>query len=1020
MTTPMPIDASNSGYPNRLAPIKDADPSNSIVPNKEAVAALSAALAFRRFDPPAMVTTTVAQTNHDADDGNSHAADGNYESPSGSCDSLRRLSGILNGRAGGGMRRSSLDTILSSSASINHASHSFRGSLRNSCNGMGLELLNMPMQPHSTLKTRDVSVMDNNSLNSDDLHNDDDIDELGGSMTISLLEDKQLDSQFDHFVPDNTDNESSASCDCGSSDDDTSCNTSCNNESVDLLEEGDKGDDFPNNKYTHHDGKGSSSTQRFVSSLQKILSKASSSKSQNKNDRRRTFGSSSGSSGYNPSSRSKKNFNKSLETSLREKSSLSSCLTNSHLQDDLTTPINYASGEGFVRKRSRVSWSIEGGGGDDDDVFLNAASRRPYARLSIDHGSNIGNKSNAEGRPRFVPLVSEDGAGSIDPETLAPTSTSTGTATDEELLASLILASSMGSLWSRMSSHQRDDEHAVGINTSSRSGESPKEKASSRMSLSPDVVAPEEIVLQTSLAERGKRDEATTENLEEDISRRLASSKTPTVATVTRLAYQEVEDYRLRLQRKRALMVDEGEMGAADTSAPPSSEEIQDLNGLLLENATNISNALLLQRALYILGGVPSSAGANAEFNTLNNNESIRKSRSEHTGIDQMALNHFLAISSSATSGTSNNNNANVNANAANSQSSANWSIISPYAATSNDNASSNPRGSSFTNPFSAISARRNTYQEGMGQSSSRRGTAIETPQIGAYQSNEPAPLLFRRTFASSGPNRREARAEARRNTLQVLARERRLGSCGGRFDGENLSSSGSSTDDDCWLRPNDSSNDNVHDISHSNIDNHERQHRSNTGEIAAQTASPAASSTTTSLSSLNTNRRHDGLSDANNGDNDSVDHPSIETNLCNPTLTHNQSLGDLLRASVQHGGVGSELLQAILVSDEIIEADHVHTVDHSRDDHRPRNYQSSSLCMHCSTQFGDEEDVENLVPFLRERITKMEDLMKEQEEENRHVFGRYRRRERTLVALVFVLMALIIVLIIAFTSGFR
>jgi len=456
-------------------------------------------------------------------------------------------------------------------------------------------------------------------------------------------------------------------------------------------------------------------------------------------------------------------------------------------------------------------------------------------------------------------------------------------------------------------------------------------------------------------------------------------------------------------------------MGAVDTSDPPSSEEIQDLNGLLLENATNISNALLLQRA--IVGGVPSSAGAIAESNAPKKNESIRKSRSEHTGIDHMALNHFLAISSSATSGTSNNNNA--NGNAVNSQSNANWNITSPYAAISNDSASSNP------NPFSAISARRNTYQEGMGQSSSRRGTVIETPQIGAYQSNEPAPLLFRRTFASSGPNRREARAEARRNTLLAMARERRLSNCGGRFDGENLSSSdSSSTDDDCWLRPNDSSNDNDHDISHSNIDNQERQHHSNTGESTAQTASPAASSTTTSSSSLNTNRRRDDLYDANNGADDSVDprndHPSIETNFYNPTSTHNQSLRDLIRASVQHGGLGSELLQAILVSDEVIEAHHMHTIDHSRDDHHPRNYQSSSLCMHCSTQFGDEEDVENLVPFLRERLTTMEDLMKEQDEENRDVFGRYRRRERTLVALVFVLVAFIIVLIIAFTSGFQ
>ena len=51
------------------------------------------------------------------------------------------------------------------------------------------------------------------------------------------------------------------------------------------------------------------------------------------------------------------------------------------------------------------------------------------------------------------------------------------------------------------------------------------------------------------------------------------------------------------------------------------------------------------------------------------------------------------------------------------------------------------------------------------------------TPQVGAFQCNEPAPLLFTRAFSASSTGRgRERRAEARRHSLAVLEAERNGG----------------------------------------------------------------------------------------------------------------------------------------------------------------------------------------------------------------------------------------------------
>jgi len=510
---------------------------------------------------------------------------------------------------------------------------------------------------------------------------------------------------------------------------------------------------------------------------------------------------------------------------------------------------------------------------------------------------------------------------------------------------------------------------------------------------------------------------------QEDICSRLDQSSPPTVATVTRLAYQEVEDYRTRLQKKRASMMEDENSDAA-AKKNTTREETQELNELLLENATNISNALLLQRALYTLrihnnnsSNHPGGDGANtaAEWNALNAEGTIpRRAHSEHTGIDRMALNHFLTLSSSATNSAPSNDN-NFSATTNSSQSNNDWNT---------------PSSNSNNNPFSAITSRRNTYQEGQGESN--RTSSAPPPQIGAHQSNEPAPLLFRRTFTSTAPNRREARVEARRHTLQTLARER------SRSSSEAAVSSNSSSDRSRVLvndvNFNDSSDCSTggthHRIRHSNSLNY----NNNDDTTITPSSSVATSGDTRDADSYNgspNSGRNNGLvascrsamssphpqnlapssimmtttgeeADHDNYQNDDSTYHHDYNN--NPTVSHHQSLRDLLRASVRHQSFrnSKRLLHAILVSDEIVEADHVETIFHNDNDTATLN--------NALPRYGDAE---NLVPSLQERLVMMEDLLGEQDEEQRHVLGRYRRREKILVVLMVLSVMIIIVLII-------
>ena len=249
-----------------------------------------------------------------------------------------------------------------------------------------------------------------------------------------------------------------------------------------------------------------------------------------------------------------------------------------------------------------------------------------------------------------------------------------------------------------------------------------------------------------------------------------------TEVAVTTLAYQEVEDYRERLRRKRE------EMEGIDSSFTSQQQQPSptDLNAILLENATNINNAVLLQRALYALrihrgsltGGnnaidassnvIGDASGDRTTSSTSDDQNPSRsnsllciRSRSEHSGLDQLALNHFLTLSSSVrssgTAGSGSNNNST-------------WGGAAQAAAASlagNDQPPS---------PFSSI----------VGQ---QRHSDLVTPQVGAYHQNEPAPLLFRRTFAH--PNRRENRQATRRATLDILQRQRMSNATDGSSVGE-------------------------------------------------------------------------------------------------------------------------------------------------------------------------------------------------------------------------------------------
>ena len=103
---------------------------------------------------------------------------------------------------------------------------------------------------------------------------------------------------------------------------------------------------------------------------------------------------------------------------------------------------------------------------------------------------------------------------------------------------------------------------------------------------------------------------------------------------------------------------------------------------------------------------------------------------------------------------------------------------------------------------------------------------------------------------------------------------------------------------------------------------------------------------------------------------------------------------GSLLRASV-HLRSNCGALTAVLVSDEIIEADHIQTSFNNG-----------------TTIEGDMEDM--LLPSARERLQMMEKLLEEQEEELDGIVQESEKRERRMKAVLGVLiLSLIIVLVV-------
>lgn len=143
--------------------------------------------------------------------------------------------------------------------------------------------------------------------------------------------------------------------------------------------------------------------------------------------------------------------------------------------------------------------------------------------------------------------------------------------------------------------------------------------------------------------------------------------------------------------------------------------------------------------------------------------------------IERLAINHVLTSLSSSreNSGTAS------TAGLAGSGSAAGWEFPSRSALSSpgngdggsmDDTTAPTSLTPSASSPIRQPLRRRVT--EADADPSSQRSQS--TPQVGAVQCNEPAPLLFTRAFSASSTGRgRERRAEARRHSLAVLEAER-------------------------------------------------------------------------------------------------------------------------------------------------------------------------------------------------------------------------------------------------------
>lgn len=97
-------------------------------------------------------------------------------------------------------------------------------------------------------------------------------------------------------------------------------------------------------------------------------------------------------------------------------------------------------------------------------------------------------------------------------------------------------------------------------------------------------------------------------------------------------------------------------------------------------------------------------------------------------------------------------------------------------------------------------------------------------------------------------------------------------------------------------------------------------------------------------------------------------------------------------------------MLHAVLVSDEIVEADHIETINND-----------TGIGNSLQTQYDVE--MAEMVPTLQERLAMMEGLLEERDEEQHKVLQRYKRRERvwwTLLVLSVIIIVVLIILIVA------
>jgi len=482
---------------------------------------------------------------------------------------------------------------------------------------------------------------------------------------------------------------------------------------------------------------------------------------------------------------------------------------------------------------------------------------------------------------------------------------------------------------------------------------------------------------------------------------------------------------------------------------------------------------LLLQRALYTLGIHNSESnrnlvrGASGDDNSIqesatSNTASMPRAHSEHTGINRMAINHLLTLSGTTPKKVT----PPVTNPSTSSGSNAQWGTSIPPFNSSNN-----------SNPSTTSQRRRFTYQEGP-EPPVRDEAAFQAQrrasQVGAYQSNEPAPLLFRRTFNASAPNRRATRDEARRNTLQALAMENaaeaaasttttRNHSCpASMFDSDvhtfdSGSSAGSYSRSDS-LNSNDQQR-NTHQIleeideTSSVSSPHLRSDSLNSREMERQRTVMASNLTRTSSSvpsseaesyddtfcpinispappgrsrvgsniSSSTNTQRSSMFSSTNT-RGSIRFADLEEQPDQSPITatrprggsvgsdieatgNNASLRNYLMASVRRQSYNSKkMLQAILVSDEIVEADHIETTYH----------EDSTDGIHGDIEMGESQ------ASMQARLVMMEELLEENEEEQELILERYEKRERIMKGLVsvsvVVIIALVVVIIVSST----